>query len=158
MKQLLQVTSRSIKDFDESQRVLSEKLGITYTPLDGKVIEAFSHDPAGVTGHLRNARGWRAVEEIHNRLSSQRQILHSFIASFSGSTKASCLPKKGIYEDAMALLSERTEKLQSQRSVLASRSGEASELLAHVKRIRDELKPEFDDTSRHTSANYPEVN
>ena len=122
-----------------------------------EVVDAFSHDPSSVTGHLRNMKGWQAVEEIHRRLSSQREILQGFVAGLSNTSASPVLPEKGIYEDAIAKLNDLLDELQSRRDSGMARFKQANELLSKVKRVRDELKPEFDETSRHTSANYTEV-
>ena len=130
---------------------------MAYSPLSQEVLDALSHDPSSVTGHLRNMKGWRAVEEIHARLISQREILTAFVAGTSNVPPIVTLPEKGIYEEAIEKLKVQLDKLQVRRDSVVSKLKQAQELLSQVKRIRDELKPEFEETSRHTSANYSEV-
>lgn len=155
---LLQISSRSITDYDETQSAISDKLGLGYSRLPPKVLEALRHDPSVSTGHLRNLKGWRAVEDIHHRREQQRQILQTYTASLPAAVTPLSLPKEGIYENAIANLRELVERLHNQRSTVLSHVQQTQELLSKVKKMRDELKPEFDETSRHTSVNYPEVN
>ncbi|EJD03634.1 uncharacterized protein FOMMEDRAFT_166988 [Fomitiporia mediterranea MF3/22] len=157
MRALLQVASRSIHDYDETQSSMAQKLGLNYQPLPPEVLEAVKHDPSASVGHLRSLQGWRAVEDIHLRRERQKDVLQRFTSSLQNSIAPLSLPKDGIYERTMASLSDLVERLHSQRSTVLSHVRQTHELLARVKKMRDELKPEFDEASKHTSANYPEL-
>ncbi|OCB87908.1 hypothetical protein A7U60_g5045 [Sanghuangporus baumii] len=157
MKSLLQLAARSMADYDETQSAISDKLGLGYSRLPPEVLETLKHDPSAIAGHLRNLKGWRAVEDIHNRRERQRQILQTFVASLPDTVAPLSLPKDGIYENAIANLRGLVERLHSQRNTVLSHVRQTQELLSKVKKMRDELKPEFDETSRHTSVNYPEL-
>ncbi|KAL5519275.1 hypothetical protein ACEPAH_958 [Sanghuangporus vaninii] len=157
MKSLLQLAARSITDYDETQSAISDKLGLGYSRLPPEVLETLKHDPSAIAGHLRNLKGWRAVEDIHNRRERQREILQTFVASLPNTVAPLSLPKDGIYENAIANLRGLVERLHSQRNIVLSHVRQTQELLSKVKKMRDELKPEFDETSRHTSVNYPEL-
>ena len=136
---------------------MAERLGLAYNRLPSEVLEALKHDPSASTGHLRNLRGWRAVEDIHNRRERQQEILQAFVASLPESVGPLGLPKDGIYEGAIADLTQLVEQLHKKRHIVVSHVEQTQELLSTVKKIRDELKPEYEEVSRHTSVNYPEV-
>lgn len=157
LKQSIGTAARTIKDHEESQQVLSKRLGIPYMPLSREVLDAFSHDPSSVIGHLKHLKGWRAVEEIHNRLTSQRQILNAFVSRLSEEPSVGGISEMNFYEGAISEMNSMLDRLQARRESTLSKFKQTHELLAQVKRLRDELKPEFDETSKHTSASYSEV-
>ncbi|KAH8119878.1 hypothetical protein DFH11DRAFT_1499342 [Phellopilus nigrolimitatus] len=157
MKLLLQTASRSIIEYDDTQHAMSEKLGLSYSRLPPEILEAFSHDPAAVTANTRRLKGWRAVEDIYLRCERQRAILKTFVASMPSSVTPLTLPANGIYEDATTTLANLVERLYNQRSAVLFRVRETNELLSKIKKMRDELKPEFDAANQYTSANYPEL-
>lgn len=157
MKNLLQVASKAISEYDETQSIMSEKLGLKYSCLPFDVLEAFKHDPSVTTGHLRTLRGWRAVEDIQARRERQKEILQAFVGSLPDSISPLSLPENGVYENATTRLTNLVERLHSQRSTVLSHVRQTQELLSKVKKMRNELKPEFDEASQYTSVNYPEV-
>ncbi|THH09613.1 hypothetical protein EW145_g1894 [Phellinidium pouzarii] len=157
MRLLLQTTSRSIVDYDDTQYVMSERLGLSYSRLPPEVLEAFSHDPASTGGNTRRQKGWRSIEEVYLRRERQEDVLKAFVASIPESVMPLFLPNDSIYENAACNLTELVERLHNQRSTILSQVRQTNELLIKAKRMRDDLKPEFDETNRLTSANYPEL-
>ncbi|KAI5121170.1 hypothetical protein M0805_007167 [Coniferiporia weirii] len=154
MKLLLQTASRSVAEYDDTQCTMSEKLGLVYRRLPRDALQAFSHDPAGKMSELK---GWRGVEEVFLRRKRQKDIFEMFTASISDTVTPLRLPKDGLYKDVSDSLTELVERLHSQRSTVLSQVRQSNELLIRVKRMRDELKPEFDAASKYTSANYSEL-
>ena len=157
IKFLLQTACKSLIEYDDTQQGMADKLGLSYSRLPPEVLEAFNHDPAAVTGKTRRLSGWRAVEDIHSRRNKQKKILIDFLASKEETVAPLSVPGDGIYGNAINTLSEYVEHLHRERSAVLLEVRKTSELLATVKKLRDQVKPEFDSTGVDTSANYPEV-
>lgn len=158
MKQLLQIASKIAVDFDETQSLMSKRYKLGRNRIPEEVLEAFSHDPSAITGHTRNVKGWRAVEDIHERRLRQIEVFTAFADSIPSLAGALTIPENGIYEEPLEKLHILLEGLQNQRETVLTHVIQTHDLLRKVKGLRDKLKPEFEETSRHTAANYPEVN
>lgn len=157
MKQLLQTAAKTISEYDELQRLMAEKLGMNYRPVPADVLEAICHDPASATGNTRRATGWKAVEEIHDRNERQRIVLDAFAAQSSGGLSPATMPDGGIYHKHIETLTSQLEDLGNERISIVAQVKQLIELLRNVKVLRDQLKPDLDETGKHTSINYPEV-
>lgn len=157
MKQLLQMAVKTISDYDELQRSMAEKLGMDYMQIPPDVLEAIWHDPSSATGHTRRARGWEAVEEVYERIQKQKIALRSFPASLSGGLSPATMPNGGIYHEHIVTLTSQLETIANDRVAIATQVKDMIPLLRDVKELRDQLKPELDETNKHTSINYPEV-
>ena len=157
IKHILLTASKGIAEYDELQKALSERLNLPYPPLSNDVLEAFSHDPSAVTGNTRSLQGWRAVEDIHRRSTLQRQILTEFARALPCVVSSVNPPDDGIYEDTLSALTSLLGKLESQSQSVHSRVQELSDVLIRVKELRDQLKPEYENTGKQTSGTYPEV-
>lgn len=140
------------------QHSLSTLLGLPYNRMSLEVLDALSHDPAAVTGNTRRLTGWRAVEDIHARRTRQIEVLQAFITSLPTlPLSVSATETGGVFEEPTLTISALLDQLHDERQHVLDSVHEAGGLLLNVKEMRDQLKPDFDATERHTSANYPEV-
>jgi hypothetical protein len=155
IRQVLQRLTGEIKEFDGVQSSLSELLCVPGFHVPQQVLDAFSHDPAAVTGSTRRLKGWRAVEDIHARISWQREVLQNFVTAVAG-LKGKDLPT-GIFDESIAGLMESVAQLEQHRDVIVENAEEVTDLLARVREIHGYVKAEFNDTLAHTSQIYPEV-
>ncbi|KDQ63308.1 hypothetical protein JAAARDRAFT_374068 [Jaapia argillacea MUCL 33604] len=154
IRQLLQRVASGVRDYDVLRSQLSSLVGLRQKHLPSELIEAFSHDPAAVTGSTRRLKGWRAVEDVHNRIAVQQEILHSFVSKNENGVS---LSPACIFDDPIAGLRQSLDRLERyhQDVVLSART--VGELLGKVKIIHGDVKKKYNDTLAHTSVVYPEL-
>jgi hypothetical protein len=133
---------------------VSQTLGLTYTPLPPELIDAFSHDPAAVTGATRHNKGWQAVEDIHNNIVQQRNTLRAYLQQ---AHDAEFAPLASVLDSPLGSLQQALDALEQCRAVVFKKVQEVAETLARVKRVHASVKAEYNDTMAHTSSVYPEV-
>ena len=155
MRHLLQRVCGSIREHDSLQASLFPLLDIPYQKMPSDVMDAILHDPSAVIGHTRNARGWRAVEEVHLRVRRQRETLQSFVQSHSDTSPV--VRPHTIFNEPVAKLMDSLEALSAQHDDLAVRVKEVAAVLGRVKAVQSEVKKDYNDTLTHTSLVYPEV-
>ena len=136
------------------QSNLSKTLGITYTPLPPELIDAFSHDPAVVTGATRHKKGWQAVEDIHNNIVRQRNTVRTYLRQARDTVFA---PPGSVLDSPLKSLQQSLDALERCRTDIFKKVQEAAETLARVKKLHTSVKAEYNDAMAHTSAVYPEV-
>lgn len=153
IRQLLNRISISVKEYDAVQRTATNVLGKKYQVLPKELVESFGHDPAAVTGPTRRLRGWRAVEDIHQRLLRQRQVFATFIALESHRTS-----------DCGSFLDDKVSSLMRSLSALEGRKEELAEMTKKVEGVLEDVqnaykgaKADYDKTVPLISALYPEV-
>ncbi|KAJ7170085.1 hypothetical protein C8R46DRAFT_1091080 [Mycena filopes] len=151
---LLHRAAAVVKEYDQAQTSLSSLLNIPYTGLPRELAEAFSHDPAAVTGGTRTYKGWRAVEDIHHRLARQRETFQEFL---SCKTVEHSVVPESVLADPIALLMESLKTLDEERREVAWRAEEVLDVLKGVKSVHAEVKTAYNDTLSHTSVIYPEI-
>ncbi len=61
----------------------------------------------------------------------------------------------GIYHRHIETLTSQLEELGNERLTIVAEVKRLVELLRDVKMLRDQLKPDLDETGKHTSLNYP---
>ncbi|KAI0068164.1 hypothetical protein BV25DRAFT_1793524 [Artomyces pyxidatus] len=151
---LLQRIAAGVKEYESVQSRMSRALGLEYSPLPHDLIDAFSHDPAVVTGSTRYLKGWRAVENIHEHILEQTETVQSFIRTakpVDNSTQGSVL------ETPIRSLLQSMDALEGHRSSITTKTQEVSEALARVKKLHASVKAEYNAAMAHTSSVYPEL-
>ncbi len=150
----MQRIAGGIKEYEAIQAKLSKTLGLTYTPLPPELIDAFSHDPAVVTGATRQKRGWQAVEDIHANIIRQRSTVREFLQRARDIEVA---PPPSVLDSPLKSLQQSLDALEQRRSVISRKVQEVSETLTRVKQIHASVKVEYNRAMAHTSSVYPEV-
>lgn len=153
IRHLLNRVSNSVKEYDTTQRTATNILGKKYQALPKELVESFGHDPAAVTGATRRLKGWRAVEDIHQRLMRQREVFAEFVTTESRRTS----DYGSILDDQISSLMHNLSVLEEQKVVLAERAKEVESALENVQNVHKEAKEAYDKTLSQTSALYPEV-
>lgn len=156
IRQLLQRVSANVKEFDSVRCSLSNTLGIPYDSISPEVLDAFTHDPAAVTGNTSALEGWQAVDSIHERILLQRQTLQSFISSLSQGQSFLDMPSS-VLKDPISSVMQSMADLETYQSQMVQQAQGVMDALARVKVIHSEVKKEYNDTLSHTSLVYPEV-
>jgi hypothetical protein len=154
-RQLLQRVGAHIREYENVRSRLSDFLGDKFTPIPSEVLDALSHDPASVIGATRRYKSWRAVEDIHERIRLQRQILRDF-TSVLAQTDVDHGGSSAL-EDILMTLSESLEQLESHRTRLTDDAEEVVETLGQVKESHAAVKKEYNEVMAHTSLIYPQV-
>ncbi|KDR85432.1 hypothetical protein GALMADRAFT_234305 [Galerina marginata CBS 339.88] len=153
IRQFLNRISAAMKDFDSIQNTSMQNQGIQKISIPRDLLEALGHDPSAVTGATRRDRGWRAVEDIHQRVHKQRNVFRSFLDSFAGHpTSQGCqldVPLEGIIE--------ALEQLQQHKAMISEEADKVSELLSSVQDLHTEVKGHYNSTVSHVSIVYPEL-
>jgi len=155
IRMLLQRVATAVKEYETVRRQLSE---LSRTPSDGlpqDLIDAFSHDPAAVTGSTRRSKGWRAVDDIHSRLQLQHDVMRSFVAREGRGHSLDA--RKSVFEDQVNNLVETLHRLEDHRQTIERRAVGIADMLADVKPIHLEAKREYNETLAHTSVVYDEL-
>lgn len=130
-----------------------KSLGVPHTSIPTELLDAFSHDPAAVTGATRRFRGWRAVEDIQHRVTRQRETFRTFLSM----SQDGFSPPDSVFDEPIAVLSQTLEKLEDHREAIAAKAREVAGILTSVKGIHASVKTEYNDTLSHTAVVYPEV-
>ncbi|TCD68076.1 hypothetical protein EIP91_011528 [Steccherinum ochraceum] len=154
-RQILQRVSHHMKEYDNVQNTLSNLMGVSQLKLPQDVLEAFNHDPSAVIGSTKRYKGWRAVEDIHDRIVRQRQTIHTFVASISEGTLQE--PIKNVFEDPIESLLKSLDQLDGHRESLAREADSVAEALQRVKVVHSSVKRDYNETLSHTSLIYPEL-
>lgn len=153
IRQILNRISIGVKDYDAIQRKTMGILGQRQRVLPKDLVESFGHDPAAVTGLTRRLKGWRAVEDIHQRLVKQRQIFSAFIALESHRM----VDHKSILDDKVSRLIQSLSVLEERREELTKRAKDVEHLLQDVQKSYESAKTNYDKSVALTSNLYPEV-
>ncbi|KAI8981373.1 hypothetical protein BD414DRAFT_492475 [Trametes punicea] len=156
IRHLLQRVSASAREYDSVQSGLSELLHIPCPKIPHEVMDAFIHDPSAVIGGTRRVTGWRAVEDIYDRIQRQRETLQSFLRTQLGHCSTLASPVN-VFEDQIRATIQALEQLAFQRDVLADKAENVSRALKRVKAIQAIVKKDYNDTLAHTSLVYPEL-
>ncbi len=155
IRQLLHRIAAGVKEYDLTQNSLTALLEIPTNGLPPELLEAFSHDPAAITGATRRLQGWRAVDDIHHRIIRQRTLFEDFLAENYQSTGS--LISDDVLEDPVNSLRETLSSLRLQKIAITARANEVAELLSSVHATHQKVKAEYNETLAHTSVVYPEV-
>lgn len=153
---MLNRVANQVREYEAVQIGLTRALDVSYKGLPQELLEAFSHDPAAVTGATRRSGGYQAVDDIHNRLLRQRQIFQHFLQY---ETDAGVFPVSDeILTNPVNSLLQSLQSLDDVRKDIWTKSKEVTEVLASVQSIHSQVKAEYNETLSHTSVVYPEVN
>ncbi|RXW19155.1 hypothetical protein EST38_g6682 [Candolleomyces aberdarensis] len=152
-RQMLNRISAAVREYDAIQNAALKTPGIPHLPLPKELVEAFSHDPAAVTGATRRLRGWRAVEDIHQRVLRQRQTFKSFLSTRP--TQAS--DPVQILDAPISTLMETLDVLETQKDEIVSTAANLAELLHEVQEVHRNVKRDYNTTVSRTSVVYPEL-
>jgi hypothetical protein len=142
-----------MKDYDSLQNLVQDNIRAVLPDVPKDLVDAFGHDPAGVTGSTRRMRGWRAVEDIYHRVHRQRQIFRSFFETFDQILPNDLCPLDKPIETLEGLL----EVLKIQNAEIVSDAETVSELLKVVREVHGKVKDEYNKTVSHVSVVYPQV-
>jgi hypothetical protein len=153
IRQALQRVAAGVREYDLLRTNLMKSLGVPHRSIPTELLDAFSHDPAAVTGATRRWRGWRAVEDIHNRITRQRETFRVFLTM----SQDRFSPPDSVFDRPIATLSQTLETLEGHREANVAKAREVTGLLTSVKGIHASVKTEYNDTLSHTSVVYPEV-
>lgn len=153
VRQLLNRISMGVREYDTIQSNAMASLAIPHNGLPRELLDAFGHDPAAVTGATRRFRGWKAVDDIHNRLVRQRDVFQAFL-SCSGCE----IPiPTSVLNNPIATLVRSVETLEAHNSKIAKRATDVGETLVAVQDMHTNVKTHYKATLSHTSVVYPEV-
>ncbi|KAL6298699.1 hypothetical protein BKA93DRAFT_40151 [Sparassis latifolia] len=158
-RRLLQRVATCIREYDSVQSSLSSVLGMPYPKVPHEMLEAFTYDPCAVTGVTRSLKGWRAVEDIHDRIHRQRKTLRTFGPAFSTDSISSSpgSTPRNIFDDPIASLMQSLKELEKHRQLIVRQAEKVIETLAGVKNVHSDVKREYNETLAHTSLVYPEL-
>lgn len=101
-------------------------------------------------------KGWRAAEDIHDRIRRQRETLQAFLQSdfLDGGFVT---PPHKVFDDPIKGLMQALDKLAAERQSLAHQAEEVTAVLKRVKVVQASVKKTYNDTLGYTSLVYPEV-
>ncbi|KAJ4472654.1 hypothetical protein C8R41DRAFT_849798 [Lentinula lateritia] len=134
--------------------------GFGYTAISPELFEAFSHDPANVTSSTKRLKTYRAVDDIHHRLTRQRAVFAEFLEHNTNKDK----DKDNLDKDSGDILKSPIEDLmrtlktlEKHRMGVVEREKEVLGMLRETQVVHAEVKKEYNGTLAHTSVVYPEV-
>ena len=153
IRQSLQRVAAGVREYDVLQGNLMKSFQVPYRALPADLLDAFCHDPSAVTGVTRSYKGWRAVEDIHNRVIRQRETFRAFLNSSPKPPIAS----KSVFDEPISALHDLFGKLEARQAAIAAKAREITGILTRVKGIHASVKTEYNETVSHTSVAYPEV-
>lgn len=155
---MLQRVGAQIREYENVQSRLSDLLGRPYVSVPVEVLDALSHDPASVIGPTKRYKGWRAVEDIHERIRLQRQTLRDFADTLATTQSGDHYEEDSAFREILASLSDSLEQLHGHRLRLTGDAEEVAEALVEVKESHAAVKKEYNEVMAHTSLIYPQVN
>lgn len=142
-----------MKDFDSIQNSAMRSQGIQTLDIPKDLLEAFGHDPSAVTGPTRRDRGWRAVEDINQRVEKQRSVFRAFIQTFADyQNSQGC-----VLDEPIDNIIEALESLQMHKSEIEQEAEIVSGVLESVQSVHTQVKENYNSTLSHVSIVYPEV-
>jgi len=153
LRQLLNRMSTTMKDYDALQNIIPDNVRGMLPEVPKHLIEAFGHDPAGVTGATRRLQGWRAVEDIHHRVHRQQQTFKSFLDSREVQPSIDQCPLDKEIETLEGLL----DALKVQNEEIVADAESVSQLLKTVQVLHGKVKEEYNRTVSHVAVVYPQV-
>ncbi|KAG5654689.1 hypothetical protein H0H81_007445 [Sphagnurus paluster] len=153
IRQLLNRVSVGIRELESVQSNAMASLGITHIGLPRELIDAFGHDPAAVTSSTRRYQGWRAVDDIQNRLLRQRKIFRDFLSHADADVS---IPKS-VLDHPISSLVQSLEALKLHSQKIAKRATEVGEALHAVQTTHGKVKEDYKATLSRTSVVYPEL-
>ncbi|KAH8997325.1 hypothetical protein EDB92DRAFT_2052299 [Lactarius akahatsu] len=151
---LLQRIAGGIKEYEAVQLKMSKALGLTYDPLPPELTDAFSHDPAVVTGSTRQKRGWQAVEDIHDNIVRQRNTVQTYLQQ---TCHVEITPPASVLDSPLQSLQQSLDALERRRGLISQKVQEVTETLARTKELHTSVKTEYNTAMAHTSSVYPEL-
>jgi hypothetical protein len=151
---LLQRIAGGIKEYEAVQLKMAKALGLTHDALPPELTEAFSHDPAVVTGSTRQKRGWQAVEDIHDNIIRQRNTVQAYLQQAG---HAEITPPASVLDSPLKSLQQSLDALERRRGLISEKVQEVTETLARTKKLHMSVKTEYNNAMAHTSSVYPEV-
>ncbi|KAH9178744.1 hypothetical protein EDB89DRAFT_2170981 [Lactarius sanguifluus] len=151
---LLQRIAGGIKEYEAVQLKMSKALGLTYDPLPPELTDAFSHDPAVVTGSTRQKRGWQAVEDIHDNIVRQRNTVQTYLQQ---TCDVEITPPASVLDSPLQSLQQSLDALERRRGLISQKVQEVTETLARTKKLHTYVKTEYNNAMAHTSSVYPEL-
>jgi hypothetical protein len=152
IRQFLNRISAALRDYDSLQNVSIPTPGVDQRKVPKDVLDSFSHDPSAVTSSTRRLRGWRAVEDIDQRVFRQRAMLRAFINSTAESLNGGCLLDEPI-ENILQALTE----IEAHKAEIAQGADEVANALESVEEEYVRVKQNYNDTVSRVSTVYPEV-
>ncbi|ESK98136.1 membrane protein [Moniliophthora roreri MCA 2997] len=152
---LLNRIASGVREYEMCQSGLMNYLDLPYNGLPQDLLEAFSHDPAAVTGSTRRLKSWKAVDDIHARLARQRAVFEDFLTNDNGEGGFP-VTDDVLREPILALMSS-LDQLEAHRREIAFKAKEVSDLLKDTQKIHNQVKTEYNETLAHTSVVYPEL-
>ncbi|KIL00977.1 hypothetical protein PAXRUDRAFT_112986, partial [Paxillus rubicundulus Ve08.2h10] len=129
-------------------------LGVPYRSLPPELLDAITHDPSSVTGGTRKRRGWTAVEDIHERVLRQREIIRIFLSMM----KVDDLPApENVLDKPISTLMEKLQALEKERKPLQTQADSVTKILTQVRAVHATVKEEYNEAVSYTSLVYPEL-
>ncbi|KAA1468019.1 hypothetical protein DENSPDRAFT_927033 [Dentipellis sp. KUC8613] len=154
-RQLLQRIAVGVKEYEAVQSRMAKIFGHSYVSLPPELLDAFSHDPAVVTGSTKWLRGWRAVENIHDHISSQVDTVQAFLHQMAEQPEVT--RPASLLEGPLSSLQRSLEALEGRRASIIERSQEVEDTLLRIKELHTAVKTTYNKTLAHTSSVYPEL-
>ncbi|KAJ3817964.1 hypothetical protein F5880DRAFT_1687558, partial [Lentinula raphanica] len=121
------------------------------------LLEAFSHDPANVTSSTKRLKSYRAVDDIHNRLTKQREVFREFLDRNRNLGDKTSHLEEDILKSPIDALLRTLKDVEEHRLRVVDKEKEVSEMLKETQVIHAEVKKEYNNTLAHTSVVYPEL-
>ncbi|KAF8898984.1 hypothetical protein BD779DRAFT_51338 [Infundibulicybe gibba] len=153
IRQLLNRISADVRDYETVQSEAMKSFHTPYDSLPRELLEAFSHDPAAVTGATRRGTGYMVVDDIHNRLVRQREIFQEFLKQVGKSEHGF----KGVLGDPIVALVQCLRELEAQRESVCKKAQNVGAKLATVQGVHSLTKDEYNMALSHVSVVYPEL-
>lgn len=153
LRHRMQRIAVDVRDYEILCSNTMPTLGISYRSLPPELLDAIGHDPSAVTGGTRRYRGWQAVEDIHDRIARQRQIIGQFL-SLAGEDSFSA---PDVLDKPIMSLMEKLEALEKSQYPLREKADEVGKILAEVKSVHGTVKQEYNEALSQTSVVYPEL-
>ncbi|KAK0500564.1 hypothetical protein EDD18DRAFT_771478 [Armillaria luteobubalina] len=155
IRQLLNRVATGVKEYDVTQSSLMALLGTHYKGLPPELLDTFGHDPSAVTTKTGRYRGWRAVDDIHDRILRQREIFEDFLVRNRDDT--SSVVEEDVLDNPIRILRQSLDTLAVNKAAVALSADEVAELLKTVQETHQRVKDDYKDTVAHTSVVYPEL-
>lgn len=153
IRQFLNRISNGLKEYDSLQSAERKITGVNQRKIPRDVLETFGHDPSAVTNATTRLRGWRAVEDIHQRVYRQRATLRAFLDSVPQEpSNEGC-----ILDQPIEILLQDFSELEYYKDKIIREAVDVERVLADVQAEHSKVKEEYNVAVSHVSIVYPEV-
>ncbi|KAF9225416.1 hypothetical protein BS17DRAFT_598284 [Gyrodon lividus] len=154
LRHRMQRVASDVREYELVCSSVMPALGVPYRSLPPELLDAITHDPSSVTSGTRKRHGWRAVEDIHERVLRQREIIRIFLTTAKAEELST---PENVLDKPISTLMENLQAIKREREPLQEQADKVTKMLTQVRAAHATVKEEYNEAVSYTSVVYPEL-